>query len=45
MELVAGFARRGDGGSIYDDLQQFLAQKLDVVVDFTVYPISRRGGW
>ncbi len=35
MELVAGFSRG-------DDLQQFLAQKLDVVVDFTVYPISRQ---
>ena len=35
MELVAGFSRG-------DDLEQFLAQKLDVVVDFTVYPISRR---
>lgn len=35
MQLVAAF-KRGD------DLQHFLAQKLDVVVDFTVYPISRQ---
>ncbi|HEY1729611.1 MAG TPA: dihydrodipicolinate reductase C-terminal domain-containing protein [Candidatus Baltobacteraceae bacterium] len=35
MELVARFSRG-------DDLQTFLAQKPDVVVDFTVYPISRQ---
>lgn len=42
MELVAGFARTADGQLVYDDLTKFLAQKPDVVVDFTVYPISRR---
>jgi len=42
MQLVAGFARHGDGALVYDDLRQFLAQKPDVVVDFTVYPISRQ---
>jgi len=42
MQLVAGLARRGDGGAVYADLQQFLAQKPDVVVDFTVYPVSRQ---
>jgi 4-hydroxy-tetrahydrodipicolinate reductase len=42
MELVAGFARTADGSRMYDDLHKFLAQKPDVVVDFTVYPISRR---
>jgi 4-hydroxy-tetrahydrodipicolinate reductase len=42
MQLVAGFARHADGASIHGELQQFLAQKPDVVVDFTVYPISRQ---
>jgi len=42
MELAAGFARRAEGARIYDDLDKFLAQKLDVVVDFTVYPTSRQ---
>ncbi|MGA3035985.1 MAG: dihydrodipicolinate reductase C-terminal domain-containing protein [Vulcanimicrobiaceae bacterium] len=35
MQLVARFARG-------DELQAFFAHKLDVVVDFTVYPISRQ---
>ena len=34
----------GVGGNalLYDDLPRFLGQKPDVVVDFTVYPISRQ---
>jgi 4-hydroxy-tetrahydrodipicolinate reductase len=30
------------GGLLYDDLASFFAQKPDVVVDFTVYPVSHQ---
>src|SRR5579872_6949365 len=32
----------GGNGLLFDDLGAFFAQNLDVVVDFTVYPVSRQ---
>jgi 4-hydroxy-tetrahydrodipicolinate reductase len=44
MQLAAAFARRGDEPvhevSLDDDLSEFVAHGLDVVVDCTVYPVT-----
>ncbi|MBV8602160.1 MAG: 4-hydroxy-tetrahydrodipicolinate reductase, partial [Candidatus Eremiobacteraeota bacterium] len=44
LELVAGFARRAgaleSGLDLFDDLDAFYRQPMDVVVDFTTYPAT-----